>query len=91
MISSGGGIYAWSFVGKRVTFTRPLERPGTFSKDGTYAEYIVTNATHCMTLDANCSFEQGANGVVNPLTALGLLERAKVLKAQAVVQTGAFS
>lgn len=81
MIASGGGIYAWSFVGKRVAFTRPSERPGQFSKDGAYAEYIVTYATQCIVLDVNCSFEQGANGIVNPLTALGLLERAKVLKA----------
>ncbi|CDW81714.1 zinc-binding dehydrogenase family protein [Stylonychia lemnae] len=91
VIASGGGIYAWSFVGKRVTFTRQMERPGQFTKDGTYAEYVVTNATNCITLDASCSFEQGANGVVNPLTALGLMERARVLKAQAIVQTGAAS
>lgn len=37
------------------------------------------------------SFEQGACGMVNPLTAIGLLERCQVLKAAAVVQTGANS
>ena len=58
-----------------------MERPGQFTKDGTYAEYCVTSATNCIPLDANVSFEQGANGVVNPLTAIGLLEKCKTYKA----------
>ena len=85
VVASGGGFYAWTLVGKRVAFTRVLERPGLFTKGGTYAEYCVTSATNCITLDDNVSFEQGANGVCNPLTALGLLERCKDRKAQAVI------
>jgi NADPH:quinone reductase-like Zn-dependent oxidoreductase len=57
VISSGGGFYAWTLVGKRVAFTRVLERPGLFTKGGTYAEYCVTNATNCITLDDNITFE----------------------------------
>lgn len=44
VIESGGGILAWSLKGKRVGFTRPAEKGGKFSRGGSYAEYIVTNA-----------------------------------------------
>lgn len=85
VIQTGGGFYSWTLMGKRVAFTRMLERPGQFSKNGAYAEYCVTNATNCIPLDDNVSFEQGANGVCNPLTALGLLEECKKHKARCVI------
>ena len=91
VLESGGGFYAWTLVGKRVAFTRDLERPGFYSKDGSYAEYCVTNATNCIALDDTTSFEQGANGVINPLTAIGLLETVQSYKARSVIQTGAAS
>jgi NADPH:quinone reductase-like Zn-dependent oxidoreductase len=91
VIASGGGFFAWTLVGKRVAFTRVLERPGQFTKGGSYAEYCVTNATCCITLDDGVSFEQGANGVINPLTALGLLERCQARGVRGVIQTGAAS
>jgi len=62
-----------------------LERPAQYTKGGSYAEYCVTNATNCITLDDNVSFEQGANGVINPLTALGLLDLVQEKKALAVI------
>ena len=91
VIQSGGGFYGWTMVGKRVAFVRQNERPGLFSKDGSYAEYCVTSATNCIALDDNISFEQGASGIANPLTALGLLEKIKEHKATAVIQTAAYS
>ena len=57
VIANGGGLYGWSLVGKRVAFVRPVERAGLYSKGGTYAEYAVTNAYQCMTLDNSMSFE----------------------------------
>lgn len=75
VVQSGGGLFAWSLTGKRVAFTRIIERPAQFTKGGTFAEYCVTDAVNCITLNDNVSFEQGANGVVNPLTALGLLDK----------------
>lgn len=57
VIASGGGFYAWTLVGKRVAFTRVNERPGLYTKGGSYAEYCVTNAQFCITLDDNVSFE----------------------------------
>lgn len=44
VIASGGGYMGWSLMGKRVGFTRQTERGGNFSKNGSYAEYCVTNA-----------------------------------------------
>jgi len=37
------------------------------------------------------SFEDGSTLIVNPLAALGLLDRIKMLKAKAAIQTGASS
>ena len=77
VISNGGGLYGWSLVGKRVAFTRAAERGGKFTMGGSYGEYCVTNAYQCIQLDPATSIEQGASGTVNPLTAIGLAEKAK--------------
>jgi len=85
VVASGGGIMAWRLIGKRVGFTRQSEKAGKYSAGGSYAEYIVTNAMQCVTLDSKISFEQGACSFVNPLTAIGLLDVAKQNKAKAVI------
>ena len=75
VIASGGGFLAWTSMGKRVGFTRVSERGGKYSKGGAYAEYVVTNAYQTITLDNDASWEQGACSFVNPLTAIGLLDK----------------
>ena len=52
---------------------------------------MVTSALQCLPLPDDVSFEVGAMHFVNPLTAIGLLDRAKTWKAQAIIQTGAAS
>lgn len=91
VIASGGGFMGRRLMNKRVGFTRQAESGGKFSKNGSYAEYCVTNAYQCVELNANVSFEQGACSFVNPVTAIGLLEKTKEYKARAVIQTGAAS
>lgn len=91
VLESGGGLMAWSLKGKRVGFTRMMEKGGQFSKDGSYGEYIVTNAYQCVSLDDKVSFEQGSCSFVNPVTAIGLLDRCQTYKAKCVIQTGAAS
>jgi len=91
VVSYGGGFGAWMLQGKRVGFTRAAERGGKFSMGGSYAEYIVTNAYQCIELDADAGWEQGACSFVNPITAIGLLDRCKQCYAKAVIQTGAAS
>ena len=85
VVSSGGGIIAWSLVGKRVGFIRQSDKPGRYSKDGAYAEYIVANAAQCVTYGPNIPWEQAACSFVNPLTAVGLLDRCRQHKAKAVI------
>ena len=91
VVASGGGFMAWSIMGKRVAFSRRSDRAGIYSKDGAYAEYIIADAMGCISLDANSSFEKGAGSIVNPISAVGLLDRCLTYKAKAVIQTGAAS
>ena len=68
---------AWKLIGKRVAFSRPKEEPGQYTKTGTYAEYCVTEAMSCIPLPNDVSLEQGACSIVNPISAVGLLDRCK--------------
>ena len=52
---------------------------------------MVTSPLNCIPLPDDVSFEVGAMHMVNPLTAIGLLDRAKQYKAQACIQTAAAS
>lgn len=42
-------------------------------------------------LDNNISFEQGATSIVNPFSAIAMLDTIKQKKPRAVVQTAAYS
>jgi len=57
VVANGGGFYGWTLVGKRVAFTRASEGGGKFTIGGTYAEYMVTSAFQCVTLDESISFD----------------------------------
>jgi NADPH2:quinone reductase len=57
VIAYGGGWGAWFLMGKRVGFTRISEKGGKFSKGGSYAEYVVTNAFQCITLNKETTWE----------------------------------
>ena len=85
VIENGGGILGWSLVGKRVGFARPSEAGGKFTRGGSYAEYIVAPAYQCVTLPDEASWEQGACSFVNPITAVGLLDKTKEYGARAVI------
>jgi len=85
VISSGGGLVAGSLVGKRVSFGASHAHPGS------WAQYIVTNAKNCFTLDDNVTIEQGACGIINPFTAVAFVETIKKSKYKAIVLTAAAS
>eukprot|EP00347_Sterkiella_histriomuscorum_P000957 403373881 len=91
VVASGGGLLCWRLLGKRVAMTKCEEPNGTLSIGGCYQQYMITTPLQCMPLPDDVSFEIGAMHFVNPLTALGLLDRAKQYKAQACVQTAAAS
>ena len=60
-------------------------------KDGTWAEYMVTDATRCVPIPKNVSLEQGAMMIVNPMTAMGFLDAVKTGKHEAFVNNAAGS
>lgn len=85
VVAAGPGLMPRLFVGRRVACS------GDADGDGTWAEYMVTSAQLCIPLLPGVSLEQGATLIVNPLTALALLEIAARGRHRALVSTAAAS
>ena len=85
VVASGGGFMANYLLGKRVACTAPE------TADGTWAEYMKVPAGKCVPLNKKLSFDQGACSLVNPLTALALMERIKRSGSKTFVNTAAAS
>jgi NADPH2:quinone reductase len=83
VIASGGGWLAHSQVGKRVACKAPED------SHGTWAEYMAANAKECIPLFKKTTFEQGAALIVNPMTAMALIDIALNAGTSAYVQTAA--
>jgi NADPH:quinone reductase len=56
-------------------------------RDGTWAEYFIADAGDCIPVKAELPIEQAASFIVNPLTALALLETARHAGHKAAVHT----
>ncbi len=85
VVSSGGGLMGSWLVGKRVSCSCQGDR------DGTWAEYMVAGAKDCVPLKKGVPTEQGASMIVNPLSAVGLLDVTKRWGSRALVQNAAAS
>lgn len=85
VVESGGGPIGWWLKGMRVACG------GQSDYDGTWAEYYLADAKSCVPLQKNIPIEQGATLLINPLTAVGLLEAAKHGGHAALVQNAACS
>ncbi len=85
VVESGGGILGWSLKGKKVACG------GKSSGDGTWAEYYIANAKACIPLNKEIPIQQGATLIINPFTAVGLVEKAKKEGHLAIIQTAALS
>jgi NADPH:quinone reductase-like Zn-dependent oxidoreductase len=85
VVASGGGWLAAWLKGKRVACGVQGDR------DGTWAEYVVADAAQCIPLKKKLTSEQGASLIINPLTAMGLLQTAQRQGAKAAIQTGGAS
>jgi NADPH:quinone reductase-like Zn-dependent oxidoreductase len=85
VVASGGGLFARWLKGKRVACALKSDR------DGTWAEYFVANATDCIPLRREITFDQGASLIVNPMTAIGLLQIARAKGHRAAVHTAGAS
>ena len=85
IVQAGQGLMPRLLKGRRVACSALL------TGDGTWAEYMVTSAGSCIPLDRGVSFEQGATLLVNPLSALAILDIARQGKHRAIVSTAAAS
>lgn len=84
VVATGTGLLAKRLKGKNVMCSAG-------DTGGTWAQYMVTNATKCIPLGNEISLEEGATMIVNPLTALVMLEIAQNNKAAAIINTAASS
>ena len=74
------GKNATGFQGKKVS---------AFVQDdnsGTWSEYFVAKTTDIIVLDKKINLDQGACFTVNPFTAYGLFETARIAGAKAIIQ-----
>jgi len=85
VIEAGEGMMPRLLNGRRVACSALL------TGDGTWAENMVTSAQSCIPLNKNVSLEQGTMLLVNPLSALAILEIAQHGKHRAIVSTAAAS
>lgn len=85
VVESGGGLMSWYLKGKRVACG------GQTNGDGTWAEYYIADAKNCIPLADGISMEQAAALIINPLTAVGMVETAISGRHKAILQTAACS
>ncbi len=85
VVATGGGLLARWLAGKRVACVVDTD------SGGTWARYCVTRASSCIPLKRPLGWEQAAGLIVNPLTAMGLLETARRAGHRAAVQTAGAS
>lgn len=85
VVAAGPGLMPKLLRGRRVACSAPP------SGAGTWAEYLLTSASLCVPLTRAVSLEQGAMLLVNPLTALAMMEIAQQGKHRAIVNTAAAS
>ncbi len=84
VVSAGKGIIPALRSGKYVACSPK-------GKGGTWSEYMVTDATKCIPLNRNISLEIGSMLIVNPMTALALIDIAKKGKYNTIVNNAAAS
>lgn len=85
VVATGGGLMGWWLKGKRVAFAIQSD------SDGTWAEYCLVDAKMCVPLKDSIDFDQGSTLIINPISAIGLMQKAKVLGHKALVQNAAAS
>jgi len=83
VIACGDGFLPNYLLGKRVACS-PKE-----TGNGCWSEYMLTDAAKCIPVGKNLSNAQAASLVVNPLTAMGLIEKVKRTGNPSFVNTAA--
>lgn len=83
VVAAGRSPAAQALVGRRIAFMA--------AGSGTWAEYALAGERVAVPLPDSISDEQGAMLLINPLTALALMDQARRAGARAVIQTAAAS
>jgi len=83
VVACGEGFMPNFLLGKRVACS-PKE-----TGDGCWSEYMLTSASNCIPVNKSLTNKQAASLVVNPLTAMGLIEKVKNCGSTAFVNTAA--
>ena len=95
VVASGGGLLGYFLKNKRVAFTRPIPEDPNEPIGGTlgaYSQYITAEAQLVVPIsNPNIDFIHASSFFVNPVCAIGLLDRLRELGARWVIHTGAAS
>lgn len=83
VVAAGKGLFGWLLKGKRVAFATQADR------DGTWAQYCLADAKFCIPLNDAIPIDQAAGLIVNPLSAIAMMQMARGHKA--IVQDAAAS
>lgn len=85
VVASGGGWLANWLRNRRVACAAPR------GQNGTWAEYLIARASECIPLLGKLRYRQAASLIINPLSAVGLLQVARAGGHRAAVSTAAAS
>jgi len=83
VVKAGAGLLPFLYLGKRVACSSHR------TDSGSWAEYMVTTAGSCFPAGKKLSDEQAAMSIVNPMTALALLDMARKGNHRTVINTAA--
>lgn len=90
VVQAGENPQAQALIGKRVAFMKSQEL-NTYNDGGSFAEYARTNWSQAFPVSDDLSFDDVASFVVNPMTAVCMVERLKQLRSKCVIITAAAS
>ena len=68
-----------------MAFTRSVFNNEDMITGGCYQQYVIADALNCLKLPDDIPFDVGSMHFVNPLTAIGLVEKIKLLGGRAAV------
>jgi NADPH2:quinone reductase len=90
VIAGGDNELSKYLVGKRVAFMK-INEIGLMTIGGAMGQYCLTSNRSCIPLTDDVDFEHASSFFVNPLTAIGMVERCKQLGSKATLVTAAAS
>jgi len=90
-VATGGGLITWGKLGKKVGFSRLIVK-NKLPSFGAYSQYVLCDGlTGANPIASNISEIDHAIGFGNAMSAVGLIDRCKELKAKAIVMNASFS